>query len=107
MRRILIFAAAAALTLAVVAGPATGADTTVRAKNFKFVAKTVTIQKGDKVTWKNVAGRHTVTFKTLAFNKVISANNPTVAKTFRQRGTFRYFCRFHKTLGMRGTVIVQ
>jgi plastocyanin len=107
MRRILTFVAATALALAITAGPATGAGTTVRAKNFKFVAKTVTIQKGSKVTWKNVEGRHTVTFKDLAFDKVISANKPTVSKTFRQTGTFRYFCRFHKQLGLRGKVIVE
>lgn len=107
MRRAPVFVVALLTALAVIAVPATGAGTTVRAKNFQFIAKTVTIQKGDKVTWRNVAGRHTVTFKTLAFNKVISANNPTVSKTFRRSGTFRYFCRFHKTLGMRGKVIVR
>ena len=107
MRRALTFVVAAVATLAIVAVPATGAGTTVKAKNFKFVAKTVTIQKGSKVTWKDAEGRHTVTFKDLAFDKVISANKPTVSKTFRQTGTFRYFCRFHKQLGMRGKVIVE
>jgi plastocyanin len=107
VRRALIFVIAAAAALAIVAGPAIGAGKTVKAKNFEFVAKTVTIQRGDKVTWKDVGGRHTVTFKTLSFDKTISANRPTVSKTFRQRGTFRYFCRFHRSFGMTGKVIVQ
>ena len=95
------------VALAVVAVPATGAGTTVKAKNYKFVAKTVTIPKGGKVTWKDIGGRHSVTFKTLSFNKVISSSSPTVSKTFNRKGTFAYFCRFHKSLGMRGTVIVN
>ena len=107
VRRFLIFVVAAALALAIVAGSATGASKAVKAKNFQFVAKTVTIQKGDKVTWTDVGGRHTVTFKTLSFDKTLSANRPTVSKTFRQRGTFRYFCRFHRSFGMTGKVIVQ
>ena len=106
MRGLLTFTVAAVAALGIVAVPATGAGTTVRAKNFKFVAKTVTIPKGGKVTWKNVNGTHTVTFKTLAFNKTLSGSK-SVSKTFNHKGTFRYFCRFHKSFGMRGKVIVQ
>lgn len=107
MRRAPVFVVALLTALAVIAVPATGAGTTVRAKNFQFIAKTVTIQKGDKVTWKDVGGRHTVTFKSLPFDKTISANKPTVSKTFRKRGTFRYHCRFHRSFGMVGKVIVR
>ena len=106
LRRALILVVVAVAALAIVAVPATGAGTTVRAKNFKFVAKTVTIPKGGKVTWKNVQGTHTVTFKTLAFNKTISGSK-SVSKTFGRKCTFAYVCRFHKSLGMRGTVVVN
>ena len=109
MRKVLILITMTALVLGLTAAPA-GAGLTarvVRATNFDFKLKTLTIQKGTKVTWKNVEGSHTVTFKTLAFDKTISPDRKTVSKTFRAKGTFRYFCRFHKSLGMTGKVVVQ
>jgi len=109
MRKILILITATAVALGLLAAPA-GAGVTpkvVKAVNFEFKPKNLTIAKGTKVTWKNVSGKHTVTFKTLNYDKTISANHKTVSKTFRQKGTFRYICRFHKSLGMTGKIIVQ
>ena len=109
MRKVLTLITTTAVALGLLAAPAGAgvAPKVVRAVNFEFRSKTVTIQKGQTVTWKNVEGKHTVTFKTLDFDKVISANHKTVSKTFRQKGTFNYVCRFHKTFGMTGKVIVQ
>jgi plastocyanin len=109
MRKVLTLITATALALGLLVAPAGagGAAKVVRAVNFEFKPKTLTITKGTKVTWKNVSGTHTVTFKTLNFDKTISANRKTVSKTFRQKGTFRYVCSFHKSFGMTGKVIVQ
>jgi plastocyanin len=109
MRKVLILITTAALALGLIAAPAGAGITTkvVRATNFKFAPKTLKVQKGTKVTWKNVEGTHTVTFRALGYDKTISASHKTVSKTFRQRGTFRYICRFHKSLGMTGKVVVQ
>jgi plastocyanin len=105
MRRALLITAMAALALGLAVGQASG-GTTVRAVNYDFKPKTVTIQKGGRVIWRNKQGKHTVTFKTGSFDKVISGDER-VSKRFRQRGTFRYVCRFHKLQGMRGKVIVE
>jgi plastocyanin len=106
MRRALGLAVATTLALALVAGSASGVGTTVRVTNFDFKPATVRIQKGGRVTWKNIAGRHTVTFKNGSFHRVLSGDER-VTKTFRRRGTFRYVCRFHTALGQRGKVIVE
>jgi plastocyanin len=106
MRRALITITMAALALGLVVGQASGGGTTVKAVNFDFKPKTVTIQKGGRVIWKNRAGKHTVTFKTGTYDKVISGDEQ-VSRRFRRTGTFRYFCRFHRQQGMRGKVIVN
>jgi plastocyanin len=109
MRKVLTLITATALALGFLAAPAGagGAAKVVKAVNFEFKPKTLTIAKGTQVTWKNVTGKHTVTFKTISFDKTISANHKTVSKTFRQKGTFRYFCKFHKSFGMTGKIVVQ
>ena len=109
MRKILILITTTALTLGLFAAPAgAGAGAkTVKATNFQFTPKNLTIQKGTKVTWKNIAGKHTVTIKSLNYDTTISADHKTVSKTFRQKGTFNYVCRFHKSFGMTGKIIVQ
>jgi plastocyanin len=107
MRRILIVATTTAvLALGLAVGSASGVGKTVRADNFSFKPRTVTIQKGSKVTWKNVEGVHTVTLKNGSFDRVISGDD-SVSKRFRRRGTFRYICRFHTQQDMRGKVIVE
>jgi plastocyanin len=109
MRKVLILITTTALALGLIAAPAgagLGAKV-VKATNFKFAPKTLTIQKGTKVTWKNIEGSHTVTFKALGYDKTISASHKTVSKTFNQKGTFHYICRFHKSFGMTGKVVVQ
>jgi plastocyanin len=106
MRKVLILLAATMLALGLAVGSASGGGRTVKAENFDFKPKTVTIAKGDKVTWKNVEGRHSVTLKNGTFDKVISGDE-TVSRKFKHSGTFRYYCRFHKALGMRGKVVVE
>jgi plastocyanin len=66
----------------------------------------VTIDKGEKVKWRNVEGTHTVTARRGSFDKRISGDE-TVSRRFRRLGTWRYFCRFHKAQGMKGKVIVE
>jgi plastocyanin len=106
MRKLLVLLATTLIALGLVVGIASGRDKTVKADNFDFEPRRVTVQKGDTVTWKNIEGRHTVTLKNGTFDKVISGDEK-VAKKFRRRGTFRYICRFHKQQDMRGKVIVE
>jgi plastocyanin len=78
---------------------------TVKVDKFDFTPRTVSIGQGQRVTWKNKEGRHSVTFRTDPFDKVIRGNEE-VSKRFRKTGTFRYFCRFHDYQGMKGKVTV-
>jgi plastocyanin len=105
MRRVGVITLTATLALGV--GVAQAGGGTVNASNFSFKPKTITIQKGQKVTWKRVNGRHTVTFVKGSYDKTLSRANPTRSRTFKNAGTFKYFCRFHRSLGMTGKVIVQ
>jgi plastocyanin len=105
MRRLGILLAAMAIALGVVVGNAGGSGESVKAKNFKFVSKTITVHKGDKVTWTSIGGKHSVTFANGSLNKVIKKGQ-SASKRFQHAGTFRYYCRFHKALGMRGKVVV-
>jgi plastocyanin len=108
MTRVLVLlAATAVLVLGLAVGQASGGSgTTVKSSNFKFAPKTVTIKKGGKVTWQNVNGTHTVTFKNGSFDKTISGHQ-SVSKRFKRSGTFRYVCTLHIRQGMKGKVVVK
>lgn len=84
---------------------------TVTMGNFKFQPATMTIQAGQTVTWKNTDTiDHTVTSGTPSaptglFDMTLHPND-TFQFTFQQAGAFQYFCRFHASMGMTGTVQV-
>jgi plastocyanin len=94
-------------TLALGVGVAQAGGGTVNASNYSFKPATITVQKGSKVTWKWVNGRHTVTFVKGSYDKILNKANPTRSRTFKNAGTFKYYCRFHRALGMKGKVVVQ
>src|SRR4051794_21956520 len=94
-------------TMALGVGVAQAGGGSVNASNYKFTSKTITITKGSKVTWHWVNGSHTVTFVKGAFDKSLNKTNPTRSRTFKNAGTFKYYCRFHHSLGMTGKVVVQ
>jgi len=96
-----------ALALVLTTGVASAGGNRVRAVNFAFKPHTITVQKGQRVTWKRAAGRHTVTFKHSSFDKILSRHHRRVSRRFHHRGTFRYFCRFHRSLGMTGKIVVK
>jgi plastocyanin len=96
-----------AATLALGVGVAQAGGGTVNASNYSFKPKTITIAKGQAVTWKWVNGLHTVTFVKGTYDKVLSKANPKRTRTFKSAGTFKYYCRYHRTLGMTGKVVVQ
>jgi plastocyanin len=88
-------------------GVAEAGGGTVKGSNFSFKPRTVTIQKGQKVTWKWVKGRHTITFVKGSYDKKLNRAHAKRTRTFKRRGTFKYYCRFHRALGMRGKIVVQ
>jgi len=85
-------------------GAAQASPVQVLIKDFKFHPDTVTIQKGDTVTWTHPGSvSHTVKFA--GSESPILKNGATYSKTFNEAGTFNYQCGIHPY--MKGTVIVK
>ena len=105
MRTLGVVTVIATLALGVSVAQAGGG--TVKASNYKFAPKALTITKGSKVTWKWVNGSHTVTFVKGSYDKSLSKANPTRSRTFKHRGTYKYYCKFHRSLGMTGKIVVE
>jgi plastocyanin len=72
-----------------------------------FKPRALTVQKGDRVVWKWINGSHTVTFRKGPYDKTLNRAHPRRVRTFKRRGTFRYYCRPHRALGMRGKIVVN
>jgi plastocyanin len=121
--RLFFFACAALLVVALggsaaLGGPSAGSSKRVTkrvsVKDDFFRLKTVRIPRGSKVTWvtSGVDG-HTVTFRQIPSgvgrikgSGVLDAGDR-FSHLFRKRGTYRYVCRIHEALGMKGRVIVE
>ena len=94
-------------------GGATGSTgaLTVSAKGTSFSPSTMSVSAGQTVTWRNDDSiDHTVTSGTNCtsdgkFDQVIHPGE-TFQYTFPTAGSFPYFCRFHCSMGMTGTVSV-
>jgi plastocyanin len=90
---------------------ASAAGKTVKVGNYDFRPKAVTVEKGERVTWKGVRGSHNVTFERSPFNRRNFKRGISEGRRFskrtRREGKFRYVCSFHDHLGMRGRVIVE
>ena len=84
-----------------------------------FEPSTVTISKGDSVTWTNNAGfPHNIVFDedavpagvnadALSNEDYLNAPGETVTRKFDVAGEYGYYCEPHQGAGMVGKVIVQ
>jgi len=82
----------------------TSSDNTVTISGFAFNPSSLTIKKGDTVTWINEDSvEHTVTGANFQSNPI--GNGQTYTHTFDQIGTFNYHCSIHPS--MQGEIIVQ
>ncbi len=103
--RLLGTAIAAGLLLAPTAALADPAK--VLAKAYTWKPAVLTIEKGDRVVWRNDSAHgHTVTAYSPNWNKddklgVIKRSNKT-SKIFRQTGVFKYLCKYHAGFGFEG-----
>jgi plastocyanin len=90
-------------------GPAPSGEA-VRAAKVKIVEFTygpdpVTVQVGGKVTWQNEdTAPHTATADDGSFDTGTLERGKIKSETFKQAGTYTYFCEIHPT--MHGTVEV-
>ncbi len=111
MKRLLATAAAVVVAVAVAAlGVATSqaADKKpkITAAGVAFTPAKLTVSPGTTVVFKQEEGTHTVTFKNADLDQPLDPSHPKVKATF-PAGTYRYFCQFHKSDGMKGKVIVK
>ena len=86
--------------------PAQAATVVKATGNLTFKPRTVNINKGSKVVWRNTCScNHTVTATSNNWNKdtTIHAGDST-SFTFKRNGTYRYECTIHS--GMTGKVVV-
>ncbi len=78
---------------------------------FNPVSKTVAV--GTTIKWINKDGNtHTVTSGTVGnpsglFDSGNMHQNNEFPFTFTQAGTYKYFCIYHGSMGMTGTIVVQ
>jgi plastocyanin len=94
-------AAVVAIGAGVAVGPAqAGSTKTVSVKNNAFSPTSVSIHKGDKVTWKWTQGGvpHNVTPASGSGSKTSSKKGFTFSKTFSKKGTFKYVCTIHSNM---------
>jgi plastocyanin len=104
MKHVLLLAATALALLAFV-GPASGAGTSVRVSDDRFSAKTVTVNRGDTVTWRFVGSDgHNVVGN--GFKSKVKSKGA-FRKTFTRSGRYSYVCTLHADDGMKGTVVVR
>jgi len=101
-----VAAAALALMPAAALGGARAASThTVSLEHFAFRPATLSIRRGDSVTWVWRDSReHNVTFSGLHSRTQVHG---TFTVRFTRPGTFSYRCTIHVAEGMRGRVIVH
>ncbi len=79
---------------------------TVNIQNFAFNPETVTVNKGDTVTWtNNDSATHHIVADDGSFDLGNQTNGSTVKQKFDASGTFSYHCSIHPT--MVGKVIVK
>lgn len=73
--------------------------------DFEFVPRTVTIQEGGKVTWQNRdSEEHTATLDDGSFDTGLLAEGKLGSESFKDPGSYPYFCDLHPE--MTGTVEV-
>ncbi|MDH6196839.1 plastocyanin [Mycobacterium frederiksbergense] len=79
--------------------------TAVTIDNFAFVPATLTVHRGDTVTWTNRDEEpHTVASGDGSFHSPGMGSNATYSYTFGTPGSYDYICSIHPS--MHGTVVV-
>jgi plastocyanin len=85
----------------------------VYADDYQFVPESLSIARGDTVTWANRgAVQHTSTSGTNGFpdgrwDSPAMAPGDSFRRAFDSTGTYPYYCRFHSGSGMRGWIVVE
>ncbi len=82
----------------------TSSSASVKIQNFAYDEETVTIKKGESVTWKNYdSAQHNVV--SAEFESPLLSKDKTFTQQFNKEGTYEYYCSLHPS--MRGKVVVE
>jgi len=85
---------------------ATPSTIEVTIEGFAFKPAEITVPVGSVVTWRNRDGvTHTVTARDKSFDSGSLSDGETFSYTFKEKGTFEYYCMSHPY--MNGKVIVE
>jgi plastocyanin len=104
MRLIAIVILAVTAIVILIPGVAAADNAQVLIRHFQFQPDSITINRGDTVTWTHPGPvSHTVKFANS--ESPVLKNGASYSKTFYQPGTYNYECGIHPS--MRGTVIVR
>lgn len=96
--------AAAALALAAAGASAAGTHT-VAMEGMQFAPATLTVQRGDRITWRNAdVVPHTATARG-AFDSGSIATGRSFSRVMDKPGRYEVLCTFHP--GMKSVVVVQ
>lgn len=99
-------ATAAVLILALAVPTVLAADRDVAIRDLAFAPRSVEIQVGDTVTWRNRDSlTHTATARNGAFDTGLLSEGRSATVRFTVAGTYRYLCTPHPN--MTGTVVVR
>jgi len=81
---------------------------TVTQNNFQFAPTKVTVASGSTITVQNQNGTtpHTFTIKSSPIDVVNDHGQSSDVTIDLPPGTYTFFCRFHVSLGMKGTLTV-
>jgi plastocyanin len=98
-------AAAALIPTAAFGGGRPASSHTVGLKNVRFHPGTLSINRGDTVTWLwRDHEEHNITFHGVHSRTKTSGS---YALRFTRSGTFAYRCTIHESEGMRGKIVVH
>jgi plastocyanin len=84
---------------------------TVLVSDYQFSPKDLNITVGDTVKWQWVNGMHTTTSDSVAgvdvWDAPIDVNDQVFRYIIKTPGTHSYYCRFHVSIGMVGSIIAS
>jgi plastocyanin len=94
--------------------PTAQAAVVVRGYSTNWSPTSVSIGRGGQVQWRSILGHHDVRAygRNWSYARDIPQGAATAARTFRKRGTFRFYCTIHGHVhnghctGMCGRVVV-
>ena len=98
---------AALIPAAALGGARAAAKHTVTLKNIRFHPATLSINRGDTVTWLGTTGKPNTTSPSRTASNRARSPDGSYTVRFTRSGTFNYHCTIHVSEGMKGKIVVR